>query len=310
MKPGELDKTSGGPRSRFGAVAVLGRPNVGKSTLLNRLIGQRLSIVTHKPQTTRHRLLGILTRPDGQMLLVDTPGIHGGQRRAINRYMNRAAVGALDGVQAAVWVVDASSEWRDEDERVLSALERFDGPVFLVLNKVDLVKPREKLLPLIEALSRKRSFRAVVPLSALKGDGVDELADEVMASLPPGEPLYDEDDFTDASMRFLAAELVREQLTLRMHQELPYRIAVTVENFDEKPGRIVVGAVIWVESASQKGMVIGRGGATLKQVGSRARHAMEELFGRRVHLDLWVRVRAGWSDDRQALHELGYEDKP
>lgn len=292
---------------RFGSVAVVGRPNVGKSTLLNQLIGQRLSIVTRKPQTTRHRLLGILTRDDGQMLLVDTPGIHGGVKRAINRYMNRAAVGALNGVQAAIWVVDAT-QWREEDERVLAALERFREPVFVALNKVDRVKQRETLLPEIERLDGLRRFEAIVPVSALKGDGMSELADAVMQSLPPGEPAYDEDDFTDASMRFLAAELVREQLIERLHQEIPYRLTVSVEQFDEKPGRIVVGAVIWVESASQKGMVIGKGGKVLKAVGSRARHAMEDLFGRSVHLDLWVKVREGWSDDEQALRQMGYGD--
>lgn len=304
---GDSDTRERAGGRHFGAVALVGRPNVGKSTLLNRLIGQRLSIVTRKPQTTRQRLLGILTRADGQMLLVDTPGIHGGARRAINRYMNRAAVGALEGVQAAVWVVEAT-RWRDEDERVLAALERFQGPVFLALNKVDRIKQRERLLPEIERLSRLRHFEAIVPVCALDGDGVEELADEVMRSLPPGEPVYDEDDFTDASMRFLAAELVREQLILRLHQELPYRLTVSVESFDEKPGRMVIGAVIWVESASQKGMVIGRGGQVLKAVGSRARHAMEELFGRRVHLDLWVKVREGWSDDEQALSQMGYAD--
>jgi GTP-binding protein Era len=291
----------------FGAVALVGRPNVGKSTLLNRLIGQRLSIVTRKPQTTRQRLLGILTRDDGQMLLVDTPGIHGGARRAINRYMNRTAVGALDGVQAAVWVVDAT-HWREEDDRVLAALERFREPVFVALNKVDRVKQREKLLPEIERLNKLREFEAIVPVCALDGDGVDELADEVMRSLPLGEPVYDEDDFTDASMRFLAAELVREQLIMRLHQELPYRLAVSIEAFDDKPGRIVIGAVIWVESKSQKGMVIGKNGEVLKAVGTRARHAMEDLFGRSVHLDLWVKVREGWSDDEQALRQMGYGD--
>lgn len=293
--------------THFGSVALMGRPNVGKSTLLNQLVGQRLSIVTRKPQTTRQRLLGILTRHDGQMLLVDTPGIHGGARRAINRYMNRAAVGALEGVDAAIWVVDAL-HWREEDERVLAALEGFPGPVFLALNKVDRVKPREKLLPEIERLRGLRHFEAIVPVCALKGDGVDELAGEVMRALPPGEPVYDEDDFTDASMRFLAAELVREQLILRLHQELPYRLTVSVESFDEKPGRMVIGAVVWVESASQKGMVIGKGGQVLKAVGSRARHAMEELFDRPVHLDLWVKVREGWSDDEQALRQMGYTD--
>lgn len=289
----------------FGSVALIGRPNVGKSTLLNQLIGQRLSIVTRKPQTTRHRLLGILTREDGQMLLLDTPGIHGGVKRAINRYMNRTAVGALDGVQAAIWVVDATS-WRDEDERVLAALERFREPVFVALNKVDRIKQRDRLLPEMARLNDLRHFEAIVPVCALNGDGVDELADAVMDCLPPGEPVYGEDDFTDASMRFLAAELVREQLTTRLHQELPYRLTVAIEQFDDKPGRIVIGAVIWVESDSQKGMVIGKGGQVLKAVGTRARHAMEEMFGRTVHLDLWVKVREGWSDDEQALRQMGY----
>lgn len=310
MKRESSREIPGTPPTRVGMVALVGRPNVGKSTLLNRLVGERLSIVTHKPQTTRHRLLGILTRPDGQMLLVDTPGIHGGEKRAINRYMNRAAVGALEGVQAAVWVVDAAAPVGEADERVLSALRRYPGPVFVALNKIDRVKRREALLPLIERLGGMADFAGIVPVSARTGDGVDELADAVMACLPPGEPVYADDEFTDASMRFLAAELVREQLTLRLHQELPYRLAVTVDQFDEKPGRVVVRAVIWVESPSQKGMVIGRGGELLKAVGTRSRKGMEKLFGRPVHLDLWVKVREGWSDDEQALKSLGYEDRP
>lgn len=295
---------------RAGTVALVGRPNVGKSTLLNRLVGERVSIVTHKPQTTRHRVLGIVTRDDGQAVLVDTPGIHTGSKRAINRYMNRLAVGTLEGVDAAAWVLDAT-HWTGEDERVLSAIRRYEGPVIAVVNKVDRVKPKEKLLPLLEEVASRHDFQALVPVSARTGEGLDALLEEIFLALPEGEPIYDPELYTNASMRFLAAELVREQLTLRLHQEVPYRLTVETERFEEHEERLAIGAVIWVETPGQKGMVIGRGGQTLKAVGSRAREAMQGLFGRRVHLELWVRVRAEWSDDERSLHALGYrEDGP
>lgn len=293
--------------SRFGSVALIGRPNVGKSTLLNRLVGERVSIVTHKPQTTRHRLLGIVTREQGQVLFVDTPGIHGGERRAINRYMNRVAVGALEGVDAVAWVLDGS-HWTREDERVLSAVKKFEGPALAVINKIDRVRPRERLLPLLEDLASRHAFHALVPVCARTGDGVEDFLEEVFRVLPEGEPAYDPEMFTDASMRFMAAELVREQLTLRLHQEIPYRLAVETERFEEERNRLGIGAVIWVETPGQKAMVIGRGGEMLKAVGTRAREAMQRLFQQSVHLDLWVKVRADWSDDERMLRSLGYRE--
>lgn len=294
-------------KTRCGTVALVGRPNVGKSTLLNCLVGEKLSIVTHKPQTTRHRLLGIVTRDRGQAIFVDTPGIHRGQRRAINRYMNRVAVGTLDGVDVAAWVVDAT-RWTEEDERVLSAIVKFDGPVIAVMNKVDRVRPKERLLPLLEKLSGMHELRAMVPVSARTGDGVEAFLDEVFDALPTGQPVYDPELFTDASMRFLSAELVREQLTLRLHEEVPYRLTVETERFEEEGDRLLIGAVIWVETPGQKAMTIGRGGEMLKKVGTSARKAMEGLFGQRVHLDLWVKVRSDWSDDERSLRTLGYQD--
>jgi len=297
----------GGSEARFGTVALIGRPNVGKSTLINSLVGQQLSIVTHKPQTTRHRVLGIVTREEGQVLFVDTPGIHGGERRAINRYMNRAAKGALEGVDAVVCVFDAN-RWTREDARVLDVVARSRAPKLAALNKIDRMHGRERLLPLMEELGERGEFRHIVPISAKTGDGLEELVQAVLGELPVGEPAYDPELFTDASMRFLAAELVREQLILRLHQEVPYRLAVEIESFEEGPRRFRISAVIWVEQSGQKAMVIGRRGEMLKTVGTRARQAMGRLFGRPVHLELWVKVKENWSDDERALRRLGYDD--
>lgn len=297
----------GGNEPRFGTVALIGRPNVGKSTLINALVGQPLSIVTHKPQTTRHRILGIVSREEGQVLFVDTPGVHAGECRAINRYMNRAAKGALEGVDAVVCVFDAN-RWTAGDDRILTMVARCDAPRLAALNKIDRMHSRERLLPLMESLGKRDLFRHIVPVSAKTGDGLDELMQAVLGELPTGEPVFDPELFTDASMRFLAAELIREQLILRLHQEVPYRLAVEIENFEEGPKRFRIGAVIWVEQPGQKAMVIGRRGEMLKTVGTRARQAMGRLFERPVHLDLWVKVKKDWSDDERALRQLGYDD--
>lgn len=292
---------------RAGHVAVIGRPNVGKSTLVNALVGVKVSIVSPKAQTTRHRLLGIATFEHGQLLLVDTPGIHARQSRAMNRYMNRAARGALTDVDAAVLVIEAG-RWTEEDSLAYAALRDAGVPCVLVINKVDRLKDKTALLPFIAEHTREREFAAVHPLSALKGKGLRELADTLIGLMPESPPLYGEDEITDRSERFLAAELVREQLMLRLGEEVPYSTTVEIESFEEDGELLRIAAVIWVERAGQKPIVIGEGGQRLKAIGSGAREGMQRLFGRKVFLKLWCKVREGWSDDESALRQFGYAE--
>ena len=297
-----------------GAVAVIGRPNVGKSTLVNALVGAKISITSNRPQTTRHRLLGIATFPEGQLQLVDTPGIHGEQGKrsgkAMNRMMNRAARGALEGVDAALLVIEAG-RWDQEDGLAFDALHTAGLPVVLVVNQVDKLKDKTALLPFIAMVTEGRAFSAVHPLSALKRKGLEPLVTTLLGLMPEGAPAFGEDEITDKSQRFLAGELVREQLMRQLGAELPYATTVEIENFttEESPkGELArIGAVIWVERESQKAIVIGKGGARLKDIGSKARQQMEHLFGRKVFLETWVRVREGWSDDETALKAFGYE---
>ncbi|MEO8672457.1 MAG: GTPase Era [Tahibacter sp.] len=292
---------------RCGYVALVGRPNVGKSTLLNALVGFRVSIVSPKPQTTRHRILGIATRPHGQILFVDTPGMHSGGKRAINRQLNRAARHAIDEVDVLVHVVEAG-RWNDEDEGVWQALKLSGKPCLLAINKVDTIKDRTQLLPFIADVTRDREYIAVALVSARKANGFDVLEREIMSRLPVAPAAHAEDEVTDRSERFMAAELVREQLMRQLGQELPYSCSVEIEQFAEREdGFAEIGAVIWVERTSQKAIVIGAAGQRLKDVGTAARLAMEKLFERRVFLRLWVRVRENWSDDEAALKRFGYE---
>jgi len=301
---------------RAGHVAVIGRPNVGKSTLVNALVGANLSIVSNRPQTTRHRLLGIATVPGGQLVLVDTPGLHreGGKRpsSALNRVLNRAARGALEGVDAAVLVVEAG-RWDEEDSLAFETLQGSGLPVVLVVNQVDRIADKSTLLPYLQRVAEGRAFAAVHPLSALKRTGLDALVASLLALLPEQPPLYGEDEITDRSQRFLAGELVREQLMRQLGAELPYATTVEIESFTEEPSPKAgvmyrVGAVIWVERDGQKAIVIGKGGTRLRDIGKRARERMEQLFGAKVFLQTWVRVREGWSDDESALRTLGYGD--
>ncbi|HLU13244.1 MAG TPA: GTPase Era [Arenimonas sp.] len=292
---------------RTGTVAVLGRPNVGKSTLVNALVGAKVSIVSPKPQTTRHRLLGIATFPEGQLLLVDTPGIHREQKRAMNRMMNRAARGAVEGVDAAALVVEAG-RWTEEDGLAYSALRQAGVPVVLVINKVDKLAEKAQLLPFIAQITREREFASVHPISALKGKGLEALVKELVRLMPESGPLYGEDEITDRSQRFLAGELVREQLMLRLGEELPYSTTVEIERFEEDGELLRIAAVIWVEREGQKPIVIGKGGERMKAIATAARQAMQSLFGRKVFLETWCRVREGWSDDEAALRRFGYSD--
>ena len=291
--------------SRCGQVALIGRPNVGKSTLLNRLIDAPLAIVTHKPQTTRHRIAGIHNDLRGQAVFVDTPGLHRRRDHALNRRLNRIAADSSRGVDVLVLVLDASRQ-TDEDDLALAQVAQHDGPSLLVWNKIDLLKDRATLLELTEQWSARADFQAIVYVSALKDDGIDDLLDEVYRALPEGEPVYPEDQFTDRPERFLVAEMVREQLMLQLHQEIPYGLTVMIERFERTGGRIEIDALIVVAEDRHKGMVIGRQGQVLKRVGSRARLAMTELLDERVHLTLHVRTRKGWMDDEGQLDELGY----
>jgi GTP-binding protein Era len=291
---------------RCGFAAIVGRPNVGKSTLLNALLGRKVSIVSPKPQTTRHRILGILTRPEEQIIFVDTPGMHSAARRAMNRHMNRAALASLQDADVNLFVVESLS-WSEDDQRVLEALKQQERPIILVLSKVDKVQPRERLLPYIEELSRRASFVEIVPLSALKNKNLEQLPSIIARHLPLSPPHFPVDQITDRSPEFQAAEIVREKLTLRLHQELPYGLTVVLEQFKEEDGRLLVNAVIWVERTGQKAIVIGQGGEQLKEVGRSARIEMSNLFGKPVHLEMWVKVKENWSDNEMALKQLGYE---
>ena len=292
---------------RCGYVAIVGRPNVGKSTLLNRLIGQKISITSRKPQTTRHRILGIKTVDGAQLVFVDTPGVHRDGKRAINRHMNRTALAAIQDVDAIVFVVDGL-EWTDEDQLVLDALKGVATPVILALNKVDTLPQKEVLLPYLQQLGEKMKFAEVFPLSAQKGTNVDVLENKLVELLPESEPIYAEDQVTDRSERFLAAEFIREKLMRSLGQEIPYALTVEIEQFKMDGTLRRVAAVIFVEREGQKRIVIGKAGQGLKEVGRQAREQMERTFGSKVFLELWVKVREGWSDDERALRSLGYKD--
>jgi GTP-binding protein Era len=290
-----------------GYCALIGRPNVGKSTLLNRLIGQKLAITSRKPQTTRHRILGVKTRADGQAIYVDTPGIHQRGNQAMNRYLNRTARTALADVDLLLFVVE-SLKWTPEDESVLTAVRESSTPCILVVNKVDLIKGKERLLPYLADVSAKHPFVEVIPLSASKGDNLEVLEQKVFSLLPEAQNFFPPDQMTDRSERFFAAELIREQLTRRYAKEIPYALTVEIERFEEEGARYRIGAVVWVEREGQKSIIIGKRGEALKEVARQARIEMENLFQRRVFLDIWVKVKKSWSSDENALSQLGYRD--
>lgn len=300
------DQTS--ENRRCGYVALVGRPNVGKSTLLNHLIGQKLSITSRKPQTTRHQVLGIKSTDSAQLLFVDTPGMHGGESKALNRFMNRAATGALVGVDVVVMVVDRS-EWNDDDQRVLERCQQSGAPVILAVNKVDKVDDKNTLLPLLASLGERGEFAAMVPLSALRGHNLETLEEEITQRLPAGPFFFDEDEITDRSMRFLAAEIVREKIMRQLGDELPYATTVEIEDFTEDRGVVHIAALILVERNGQKRILIGHGGSRLRSIGTEARQDLERMLEQKVMLKLWVKVKAGWADDERALRSLGYDDR-
>ncbi|MGH1472302.1 MAG: GTPase Era [Cellvibrionaceae bacterium] len=291
-----------------GYVAIVGRPNVGKSTLLNHILGQKLSITSRKPQTTRHNVLGIKTEGHTQAIYVDTPGQHSGQKKAINRYMNKAAVSAMLDVDVVVFVVDKMI-WTEQDDQVAEALAHSKSPVILAINKIDQLPKKEDLLPYLRSVSEKLNVAEVVPLSALKNDNLDRLEDLVSSYLPKQQHLFDEEQITDRSVKFLAAEIIREKITRQLGDELPYQAAVEIEEFKDKVNATHISAVILIERKGQKNILIGDGGSRIKLIGQEARVEIETLIDRKVMLKLWVKVKSGWSDDERALRSLGFDDK-
>jgi len=290
-----------------GHVALVGRPNVGKSTLLNQIIGQKVSIVTAKPQTTRQRVAGIKTTHEGQVVYLDTPGIHWASKRALNRYMNRIARAALHDVDLVLFLVEAG-RWTKQDAFAAQIIRESAVPVFLVVNKIDRIADKTRLLAFLKEEVDTTQFDSVLLISAKSGDGVADLEARILRKLPFSRPLFDEDDFTDRSERFLAAELIREQLMLGLHQEVPYALTVEIEEFRRDPRLLRIGAVIWVERESQKQIVIGKDGQTLKRIAARARIGMERLFEQKVFLRTWVKLSRDWSNDEQAMQKLGFDD--
>ena len=292
---------------RCGYVAIVGRPNVGKSTLLNHILGQKLSITSRKPQTTRHQILGIKTEGDDQTIYVDTPGLHKDSGKAINRYMNRAASSALRDVDVVIFIVDRT-QWTDEDQIVLEKLQHSRIPVILAVNKIDRISDKSILLPHLKSLGEKMDFAEIVPISAENGQNLQLLEEQVLCRLPDGIHYFPEDQLTDRSSRFLAAEMVREKIMRQLGDELPYQVTVEIEEFGHDGKTLHISALILVERDGQKNIVIGNKGERIKLIGQESRKDMERMFDSKVMLNLWVKVKSGWSDDERALRTLGYDD--
>ncbi|CAH6861995.1 30S ribosomal subunit maturation GTPase Era [Vibrio chagasii] len=292
-----------------GFIAIVGRPNVGKSTLLNHILGQKISITSRKPQTTRHRIMGVETEGDYQAIFVDTPGLHIEEKRAINRLMNRAANSSLSDVNLVFFLVDGT-HWTEDDEMVLNKLKKADFPVVLCINKVDNVQDRTNVMQHMMEVSKKMDFIDVVPISAKQGKNIDVLRKHVREHLPKATHHFPEEYVTDRSQRFMASEIIREKLMRFTGDELPYSVTVEIERFDYNPDNdgFHINALILVERTGQKKMVIGKAGEKIKTIGREARIDMEELFGRKVYLETWVKVKSGWADDERALRSLGYID--
>ncbi|NAZ47248.1 GTPase Era [Vibrio toranzoniae] len=303
-------KKTGLPENQHcGFIAIVGRPNVGKSTLLNHILGQKISITSRKPQTTRHRIMGVETEGDYQAIFVDTPGLHIEEKRAINRLMNRAANSSLSDVNLVFFLVDGT-HWTDDDEMVLNKLKKTDFPVVLCINKVDNVQDRTNVMQHMMEVSKKMEFVDVVPISAKQGKNIDVLRKHVREHLPKAPHHFPEEYVTDRSQRFMASEIIREKLMRFTGEELPYSVTVEIERFDYNPDNdgFHINALILVERTGQKKMVIGKAGEKIKTIGREARIDMEDLFGRKVYLETWVKVKSGWADDERALRSLGYID--
>ncbi len=290
-----------------GYVALIGRPNVGKSTLMNHLLKQKISITSRKPQTTRHRILGINTTDAGQVIYMDTPGMHAEQKKALNRQLNRTADTTLLGVDVIVWLIDRLS-WHEFDDVIFDKLKQAGLPVILAVNKVDRITEKEKVLAFFAQAQARFPFQAIFPISALKGIHLEELEAEIMGLLPEGALIYPADQITDRPERFLVSEIIREKLMRRLGAELPYELTVEIERYEELPHISKIYAIIWIERLSQKSIIIGTEGEMLKKIGTDARVDIERLIGQKVYLQLWVKVKKGWSDNERALQSLGYQD--
>lgn len=307
ITPGNSDQSMPAQAQRCGYVAIIGRPNVGKSTLLNHILGMKLSITSRKPQTTRHQILGVKTAANTQTIYVDTPGIHQRRGSAINKYMNRAATSMLNDVDVILFVVQAN-KWTDEDQAIIERFNTVSCPVVLVVNKTDKLASKKQLLPLFKKLSSYYNFAEIIPVSALNGINVEILEQKISSLLPENPHIYPDDQVTTRSMRFLAAEVIREKLIRELGQELPYTTAVTIDKYDEDENIAHIHATIYVESAGQKAIIIGKKGSRLKNIGTKARQDISKLIDAKVYLNLWVKVKEGWSNDEQALRGLGYSE--
>lgn len=293
---------------RSGYVAIVGKPNVGKSTLMNHMIGQKISITSRKPQTTRHQILGVLTDENSQIVFVDTPGLHTSKGKTLNRYMNRAARGSLADVDCILFVVNANEDWDEQEDNVLQFIKQEKVPVILVINKIDRLQRQDDLLPVISRMQQRYEFVDIVPVSALKGTRLDRLQQAIRTHLPVQEMLFPEDQITDKSERFIVSEIIREQIFRQVGQEVPYSVAVEIEQFKEGAKRVEIHAVIYVEKQGQKAILIGKGGARIKSIGEAARAAIADFLQKKVHLETWIKVKDKWSDDARALQSLGYGD--
>ncbi len=292
---------------RAGFVAVVGRPNTGKSTLVNALVHEKISIVTSKPQTTRHSILGILTEPNVQVVFVDTPGLHTGSGRLINRAMNRSASASMAGADLALFVTDATG-WARADDHALMRLQEAGIPAFLVVNKLDLLKRREDLLPVLSDFSSRGDFVEIIPISARQGTNLDRLLDTIRKRIPVGPQLFPSGVKTDRSMEFRIGEVLREKMLSLLHQEVPYGLAVEILAIEKRPDLVLVDAVVWVDRESHQGIVVGRGGERIKKIGTLAREDLETIFARRFYLTVRVNVKENWGDNARALRQLGYEE--
>ena len=302
-----MNKSSESKHTRCGFIAIVGRPNVGKSTLLNHLLRQKVSITSRKPQTTRHRILGINSDAEHQCIYVDTPGLHSNQKKALNKVMNNTVVSVINDVDLILFLIEKTN-FNECDHRVLELLSKTHTPVLLLINKIDLVKDKESLLPHINALSKQQDFNEIVPVSALGGHNLRKIEELVKSYLPRREFLFPEDQVTDRSSRFLAAELIREKVIRQLGDELPYEVTVEIENFQQQESILHIHGLILVDKPGQKKILVGKDGERLKRIGSSAREDMETAFETKVMLNLWVKVKSGWADDERALQSLGYMD--
>lgn len=291
---------------KSGYISIVGKTNVGKSTLLNEILGQKISITSRKPQTTRHRLLGVKTIKDSQMIFIDTPGFHKNHKRALNRYMNKVASNAMTGVDVLIYVID-SLEWTKEDQDITNKMIDSYRNSILAINKIDKIKNKEELLPFIESISKLKKFSDIIPISALKNQNILSLIDSILIKLPSGNHVYPEDQVADISERFLASEIIREKCITRVGDELPYRISVSIDKFKEENKVTHIDATLFVEKKSQKGMLIGSSGSKLKSIGTASRLELEDIFETKVMLNLWVKVKSGWTDDEAMLSTMGYD---